>query len=150
MTKLLTNHYHTSIPKSLRAACFLSRSWRGAAPGLQMKIDVDTLVSSQERRALVVPRINRWSIAGPPLVVNRWPCSSLGLHRNSFVRASSPPGGGAKRAFQSRSWRGVVYLDLSLLLFNYYWLIIIVFLLLPLLISILLSLLISILLSLLR
>ena len=44
--------------------------------GLQRQIGGGTLVSSQERRALVVLRLNRWF------------CSSVGLHRNSFVRAS--------------------------------------------------------------
>ena len=44
--------------------------------GLQRQIGVGTLVSSQERRALFVPRFNRTF------------CSSTGLHRISFVRAS--------------------------------------------------------------
>ena len=44
--------------------------------GLQRQLGVGTLVSNQGRRALVVPRVNRWF------------CSSVGLHRNSFVRAS--------------------------------------------------------------
>ena len=39
--------------------------------GLQRQIGVGTLVSSQERRALVVPLINRLSTAGQPRV-NRW------------------------------------------------------------------------------
>ena len=42
--------------------------------------------NSQQRRALAVPRLNRWSTAGQPLV-NRTFCSSTGLHRISFVRA---------------------------------------------------------------
>ena len=46
-----------------------------------------TLVSSQERRAAVVPRINRLSTADNPRV-NRWLCSPIGLHRISVVRAS--------------------------------------------------------------
>ena len=36
--------------------------------GLQRQIGVGTLVSSQERRALAVPLINRGSTAGQPLV----------------------------------------------------------------------------------
>ena len=36
--------------------------------GLQSQIGVGTVVSSQERRALLVPRSNRWSTAGQPLV----------------------------------------------------------------------------------
>ena len=43
--------------------------------GLQRQIAVGTLVNSQQRRALAVP------------LVNRWFCSSTGLHRISFVRA---------------------------------------------------------------
>ena len=54
--------------------------------GLQRQIAVGTLVNSQQRRALAVPRLNRWSTAGQPLV-NRTFCSSTGLHRISFVRA---------------------------------------------------------------
>ena len=54
--------------------------------GLQRQIDVGTLVNSQQRRALAVPRLNRWSTAGQPLV-NRTFCSFTGLHRISFVRA---------------------------------------------------------------
>ena len=54
--------------------------------GLQRQIAVGTLVNSQQRRALAVPRLNRWSTAGEPLV-NRTFCSSTGLHRISFVRA---------------------------------------------------------------
>ena len=46
-----------------------------------------TLVSNQERRALVFPRINRGSTVDK-LRVNRSLCFSIGLHRNSFVRAS--------------------------------------------------------------
>ena len=46
-----------------------------------------TLVSSQERRALVVPRINRGWTAGKPRE-NCWFCSFIGLHRLSVVRAS--------------------------------------------------------------
>ena len=37
--------------------------------GLQRQIGVGTLVSSQERRALFVPLINRWSNAGQPLIL---------------------------------------------------------------------------------
>ena len=44
--------------------------------GLQRQISAGPLVSSQERRAAVVPRVNRGL------------CSSIGLHRNSCVRAS--------------------------------------------------------------
>ena len=44
--------------------------------GLQRQIGVGTLLSSQKRRALFVPRFNRTF------------CSSTGLHRISFVRAS--------------------------------------------------------------
>ena len=44
--------------------------------GLQRQIGDGPLVSSQERRAAVVPRVNRLS------------CSSTGLHRTSFARAS--------------------------------------------------------------
>ena len=54
--------------------------------GLQRQIAVSTLVNSQQRRALAVPRLNRWSTAGQPLV-NRLFCSLSGLHRISFVRA---------------------------------------------------------------
>ena len=36
--------------------------------GLQKQIAVGTLVSSQQRRALAVPRLNHWSTAGQPLV----------------------------------------------------------------------------------
>ena len=43
--------------------------------GLQRQIGVGTLLSSQKRRALFVPRFNRTF------------CSSTGLHRISFVRA---------------------------------------------------------------
>ena len=53
---------------------------------LQRQIGVVTLVSSKERRALLVPRLNRGSTGGQP-VVNRGFCSSTGLHRISFVRA---------------------------------------------------------------
>ena len=55
--------------------------------GLQRQIGDGTLVSSQERRALAVPLINRGTIAGQPRV-NRSFRSSIGLHRISFVRAS--------------------------------------------------------------
>ena len=48
--------------------------------GLQRQRGADPLVSSQERRALFVSLINRWSSA--------FFCSSIGLHRISFVRAS--------------------------------------------------------------
>ena len=52
--------------------------------GLQRQISVGTLASSQERRALLVPRINRWSTAGfvPPSVYIRFPL---------FVLPKSPP-----------------------------------------------------------
>ena len=51
--------------------------------GLQRQTGVDLLVSSQERRALFVPVINRLSIAGQPVI------SFLHfLHRSSFVRVS--------------------------------------------------------------
>ena len=53
--------------------------------GLQRQIGVGTLVSSQERRAAVVPRISRGSTGYQP-VVNRSLCSSIGLHRVSVVR----------------------------------------------------------------
>ena len=39
------------------------------AKGLQRQIGVVTLVSSQERRALLVPRLNRGSTAGQPVVL---------------------------------------------------------------------------------
>ena len=55
--------------------------------GLQRQTGVGSLVRSQERRAAVVPRINRLSTARQP-PVNRLSCSSIGLHRISFVRAS--------------------------------------------------------------
>ena len=45
-----------------------------------------SLVRNQKRIAAVVPRINRLSTAYQPLV-NRLSCSSIGLHRVSFVRA---------------------------------------------------------------
>ena len=51
--------------------------------GLQRQIGVGTQVSSQERRAAVFPRINRLSTDRQSRV-----CSSVGLHRISFVRAS--------------------------------------------------------------
>ena len=54
--------------------------------GLQRHIAVGTLFNSQQRRALAVLRLNRWSTAGQPLV-NRTFCSSTGLNRISFVRA---------------------------------------------------------------
>ena len=54
--------------------------------GLQRQIAVGTLVNSQQRRALAVPRLNRWSTAGQPLV-NRLFCSPTGLHWISFVLA---------------------------------------------------------------
>ena len=60
--------------------------------GLQTHIGVSTLVSSQEQRALLVPRLNRLSTAGQPRV-NRTFCSSAGLHRISFfVLAKKRPG----------------------------------------------------------
>ena len=37
--------------------------------GLQRQIAVDTLVNSQQRRALAVPRLNRGQTAGQPLVL---------------------------------------------------------------------------------
>ena len=52
----------------------------------QRQLAVGTLFNSQQRRALAVPRLNRWSTAGQPRV-NRGLCSSTGLHRISFVRA---------------------------------------------------------------
>ena len=61
--------------------------------GLQRQTSVGTLVSSQERRAAVVPRINRGKTADKP-VVNRSLCSSIALHRISFVRGwngEAPP-----------------------------------------------------------
>ena len=54
--------------------------------GLQRQIAVGTLVNSQQRRALAVSQLNRWSTAGQPLV-NRTFCSSTVLNRISFVRA---------------------------------------------------------------
>ena len=51
--------------------------------GLHRQIAVGTLVNSQQRRALAVPRLKRWSTAGQPLV-NRLFCSSTGLHRIFF------------------------------------------------------------------
>ena len=39
--------------------------------GLQRQIDVGTMVSSQQRRALLVPRLNRGSTGGQPRF-NRW------------------------------------------------------------------------------
>ena len=55
--------------------------------GLRRQIGVGPLVSSQERRAAVVPRINRLSTADKPQV-NRWFCSSINLHGLSCVCAS--------------------------------------------------------------
>ena len=55
--------------------------------GLQRHLDVGTLVSNQERRAAVVPQINR-GYNGYQLVVSRTFCSAIDLHRISFVRAS--------------------------------------------------------------
>ena len=55
--------------------------------GLQRQLGVGTLVRNQERRAAVVPRINRLSTGYQP-VVNRGFWSSIGLHRVSFVRSS--------------------------------------------------------------
>ena len=55
--------------------------------GLQRQTGVGTLVSSQQRKALAVPLLNRGSTAGQ-LLVNRLFCSSTGLHRISFVRSS--------------------------------------------------------------
>ena len=54
--------------------------------GLYRQIAVGTLVNSQERRALAVPRINRGQTADEP-VVNRGFRSPTGLHGISFVRA---------------------------------------------------------------
>ena len=54
--------------------------------GLQRQIGVGTLASSKERRALLVPRLNRGSTGGHPLV-NRSLCSSTCLHKNSSDRA---------------------------------------------------------------
>ena len=51
--------------------------------GLQGQISVGTLVCSQDRRAAVVPRINRLSTAGHPRFF-----FSNDLHRNYFVRAA--------------------------------------------------------------
>ena len=55
--------------------------------GLQRQISDGPLVSSQERRAVAVPLINRGSTAGHPLV-NRGFCISIGFNRTSFVRGS--------------------------------------------------------------
>ena len=55
--------------------------------GLQRQKNAGPLASSQERRAAVVPRINRLSTACQP-VFNRTVCSPIGLHCISFVRAS--------------------------------------------------------------
>ena len=63
--------------------------------GLQRQIGVGTPVSSQAKRALAAPLINRLSTAGQPRV-NRCFCSSVGLHRISLVRAS---GETSKRCF---------------------------------------------------
>ena len=55
--------------------------------GLQRQASAGTLVSIQERRALLVPGINHlWTGYAP--VVNRGFCSSIGWHRVSIVRAS--------------------------------------------------------------
>ena len=54
--------------------------------GLQKQKGVGTLVSSQERKAAVVP-LSRWCTANKPRV-NRSLCSSVGLNEISFVRAS--------------------------------------------------------------
>ena len=51
--------------------------------GLQRQMAVGTLPNSQQRIALAVPQLNRWSTAGQPLV-NRLFRSSTGLHRISF------------------------------------------------------------------
>ena len=58
----------------------------GNEKGLQRHIGVGTLVSSQERRAAIVPRINRLS-AADKTVVNRTFCSLSSLHWISFVHA---------------------------------------------------------------
>ena len=52
--------------------------------GLQRQKSVGPLVSSQERRAAVVPRINRLSTGCQPRAL----CSPIGLHRISLVRPS--------------------------------------------------------------
>ena len=53
---------------------------------LQRQIGVGTLVNSQQRRALAVRQLNRWSTACQPLV-NRTFGSLSNLHRISFLRA---------------------------------------------------------------
>ena len=68
--------------------------------GSQRQIGVGTLVSSQERRALADPLINRGLTAGQPRV-NRWFRSSIGLNRISFVRASEE----TSRTVSSIRWR---------------------------------------------
>ena len=55
--------------------------------GLHGQIAVGTIVRNLERRAPEVPRISRWSTAGQLLVIRGF-CSSIGLLRNYFVRAS--------------------------------------------------------------
>ena len=54
--------------------------------GLQIQKGVGPLVSSQEQRALLVPRINNLSTACQPVVVF---LSSIGLNMISLVRASA-------------------------------------------------------------
>ena len=68
--------------------------------GLQRQIGVGTLVSSQERRALVAPRINRRITAGQPLV-----CSPISLRR---IRLLVLPGSRSKQfIFDFRATGGV-------------------------------------------
>ena len=58
--------------------CFMIPGHALHETGSQRQIGVVTLVSSQERRALAVPLINRLSTADEP-VVNRGFCSSVGF-----------------------------------------------------------------------
>ena len=57
-------HFHTLISLPIPGHALHEK-------GLQRQIGVSTLVSSQERRALAIPLINRLSTAGQPLVNRR-------------------------------------------------------------------------------
>ena len=65
--------------------------------GLQRQIAVGTLFNSQQRRALAVPRLNRWSTAGQPLVLFRhrftWDFLSSCLRRDVQNCCLRYPGG---------------------------------------------------------
>ena len=90
------------LPKGHAIAVFIGHALH--EKGLQRKTGDDgTPFSSQERRALAVPMINR-SETAVKSVVNRWFRSPIGLHRISFVRASEA----SSRTVSSIRWRAKV------------------------------------------